>query len=423
MADEKTSDRQEEEVLEKYSVFSAAEKWRIVAMVSYAAWFSTLTSFIYYPAIHQLAQTFAVPVDKINLTITSYMAVATIAPTLLGDAADVLGRRPVYVLALSLYIGANIAIVLSNSYAALVGLRVLQALAISAYEPDECSKLIRERITIAPSIGPILGGSLSYAAGWTWIFWFLCIAAGLCLSVMIFCLPETSRNIVRNGSMSPPRYLRLPISALFNHSRDNDTKSSYTWRIPNPLRSLTIIARRDNAVIILACGILYVVYTCINTSLSVLFIDIYRLTQWQAGLIYLPFGIGGTVSTFFSGHLLDKAYREARTKLGLSTDKAVGDDLANFPIEKARLGIIWTPMLITSCSVLAFGWVLHFHHHIAIPLCLQFIVGLCMQLDFSIYNTLLVDKNYRTPAAAQASSNIVSSSSTTGKEQRGGKRV
>ncbi|KAI4278104.1 MAG: hypothetical protein LQ337_001248 [Flavoplaca oasis] len=131
MANEKASDRQGEEPLEKYSVFSTANKWCIVAMVSYAAWFSTLTSFIYYPAIHQLAQTFAVSIDKINLTITSYMAMATVAPTLLGDAADVLGRRPVYMLALSLYMGANIAIVLSNSYAALVGLRVLQALAIS----------------------------------------------------------------------------------------------------------------------------------------------------------------------------------------------------------------------------------------------------------------------------------------------------
>ena len=59
------------------------------------------------------------------------MAVATVAPTLVGDTADVLGRRPVYVIALSLYIGANIAIVLSDSYAALLGLRVLQALAIS----------------------------------------------------------------------------------------------------------------------------------------------------------------------------------------------------------------------------------------------------------------------------------------------------
>ena len=131
MSAEKARDGQRVEVIEKYSIFTAAEKWCIVAMVSYAAWFSTLSSFIYYPAIHQLSHIFSVSVDKINLTITSYMAVATVAPTLVGDTADVLGRRPVYVIALSLYIGANIAIVLSNTYSALLGLRVLQALAIS----------------------------------------------------------------------------------------------------------------------------------------------------------------------------------------------------------------------------------------------------------------------------------------------------
>lgn len=130
MSAEKARDGQRTEV-EKYTVFTATEKWCIVAMVSYAAWFSTLSSFIYYPAIHQLSQIFSVSVDKINLTVTSYMAVATIAPTLVGDTADVLGRRPVYVIALSLYIGANTAIVLANSYSALLGLRVLQALAIS----------------------------------------------------------------------------------------------------------------------------------------------------------------------------------------------------------------------------------------------------------------------------------------------------
>ncbi len=131
MATGKVSDGQRAGAIERYSVFTTAEKWCIIAMVSYAAWFSTLTSFIYFPAIHQLSQTFSVSVDKINLTVTSYMAVAAVAPTLVGDAADILGRRPVYVIALGLYLGANVAIVLSNTYSALLGLRLLQALAIS----------------------------------------------------------------------------------------------------------------------------------------------------------------------------------------------------------------------------------------------------------------------------------------------------
>ncbi len=131
MSTEKNSDTQAGEEVERYSVFTPVEKWCIVAMVSYAAWFSTLSSFIYYPAIHSIAQALSVSVDKVNLTVTSYLAVATIAPTLLGDAADTRGRRPVYLIALGLYFVANIAIALSRTYDALLGLRILQAAAIS----------------------------------------------------------------------------------------------------------------------------------------------------------------------------------------------------------------------------------------------------------------------------------------------------
>jgi MFS family permease len=116
---------------ERYSVFTTVQRWCIVAMVAYAAWFSTLSSFIYFPAIKSISQALSVSVDKVNLTITSYLAVATIAPTLTGDAADTLGRRPVYLLTLSLYLVSNVAIASTNSYPALAGLRVLQAFAIS----------------------------------------------------------------------------------------------------------------------------------------------------------------------------------------------------------------------------------------------------------------------------------------------------
>ncbi|KAI3394447.1 hypothetical protein diail_2697 [Diaporthe ilicicola] len=182
-----------DEHIEKYSVFSNTEKWFITALVAYAAWFSTLSSFIYFPALHQLADYFSVSDGEINLTITSYMAVATVAPMLTGDAADVLGRRPVYVFALGTYVVANVAIASSKSYAALLGLRVLQALAISgtfsvAYgvitdiaSPAERGSYVSAvsfAITIAPSIGPVLGGGIAFSAGWSWIFWFLAMASG-----------------------------------------------------------------------------------------------------------------------------------------------------------------------------------------------------------------------------------------------------
>lgn len=126
-----TSDFPNTEVHERYSVFTRNEKWCIAAMVSYAAWFSTVSSFIYYPALELLSKTLSVSVDRINLTVTAYMAVATVAPTLVGDASDTFGRRPLYAITFVLYMAANIAIALSRSYPTLLGLRVLQAMAIS----------------------------------------------------------------------------------------------------------------------------------------------------------------------------------------------------------------------------------------------------------------------------------------------------
>jgi predicted MFS family arabinose efflux permease len=116
---------------EKHSVYTTREKWCIVAMVSYAAWFSTLSNFIYYPAIPAMAKSLDVSVNKIDLTVTTYLSVATVAPALVGDAADILGRRPISIITLSIYIVTNLAIALAKSYPALLGLRMLQAMAIS----------------------------------------------------------------------------------------------------------------------------------------------------------------------------------------------------------------------------------------------------------------------------------------------------
>lgn len=209
----------------------------------------------------------------------------------------------------------------------------------------------------------MLGGALTYAGGWVWIFWFLAIAAGLCLVLIIFLLPETSRNIVGDGSIRPPKHLRLPVPSIMCHWQDNDDDDNddnrpYQWRVPNPLKSLVLLIRPDNTVVMFAIGILYLIYTCYQTSISTLFINIYGLNQWQAGLVYLPFGLGGTLSTFFTGRLLDKAYHRARVARGLSTDKAVGDDLDNFPVEKARLTVIWIPLLVSTVSTVGIGWIL-----------------------------------------------------------------
>ena len=113
-----------------YTVFTKAQKQWISLAASFAGMFSTLCSYIYYPALVPIARDLGVSVLLVNLTITSYLIVAAVAPAFMGDMADQSGRRPIYMLMFTLFIGANIGIALQNSFAALLVLRMLQSAGI-----------------------------------------------------------------------------------------------------------------------------------------------------------------------------------------------------------------------------------------------------------------------------------------------------
>ncbi|MBE3044044.1 hypothetical protein IMZ48_16030 [Candidatus Bathyarchaeota archaeon] len=90
-------------------------------------------------------------------------------------------------------------------------------------------------------------------------------------------------------------------------------------------------------------------------STSILFDRVYNLGEWQLGLVYLPFALSGTISTFCSGWMLDRAYRRARAKRGLSADNVRGDDLLSFTVEKTRIRVMVVPMATIMLCVVGHG--------------------------------------------------------------------
>jgi MFS family permease len=89
--------------------------------------FSPMSSFIFYPGIDAIANGLHVTVGLVNIAITTYMVASGIIPALLGSAADAIGRRPIYLLAMLLYLAANLGLSLQNSYGGLLALRMLQS--------------------------------------------------------------------------------------------------------------------------------------------------------------------------------------------------------------------------------------------------------------------------------------------------------
>ena len=115
-----------------YSAFGKRKKIYIVTMVTWAAFISPTSANIYFPALNPLQEELRVTPTLINLTLTSYMIFQGLAPTIFGDLADMAGRRPAYIVAFAIYLGANIGLALQDSYAALFILRCMQAFGSSS---------------------------------------------------------------------------------------------------------------------------------------------------------------------------------------------------------------------------------------------------------------------------------------------------
>jgi Na+/melibiose symporter-like transporter len=110
-----------------YTIFSNRERQAISVMVCLAGFFSPISAFIFFPAIPYLSRDLSVSVESINLTITGFLVVQAIIPSILGDLADQVGRRPTYLLALTIYTLASIGLTIQKSYAALFVLRIFQS--------------------------------------------------------------------------------------------------------------------------------------------------------------------------------------------------------------------------------------------------------------------------------------------------------
>lgn len=120
-----------------YSAFTKAQKRWIVFLVAFAGWFSTLSSFIYFPAITALSKDLNTPIKMVNLTVTSYLLISAVIPSMAGKASDSSGRRPTYVLTLAVYVAANIGLALQSSFPALFVLRMIQAAGVSGMSFSE----------------------------------------------------------------------------------------------------------------------------------------------------------------------------------------------------------------------------------------------------------------------------------------------
>ncbi|KAM3074603.1 hypothetical protein ACMFMG_008033 [Clarireedia jacksonii] len=423
-----------------HSIFGLWKKRYIVAMCTLAAFISPTSANIYFPALNPLAIELGVSNTLINLTLTSYMIFQGLAPTIFGDLADMAGRRPAYIIAFIIYLGANIGLALQNSYAALFILRCLQssgssgAIALgygvvadvsTSAERGAYVGIVGAGTMMGPALGPVIGGILTQFLGWRSIFWFLVILAGVFLVPYALTVSETGRNVVGNGSI-PPQGWNMTVIEWWRYRKELKSENGLSrtataenrraaqaalaskrkLRWPNPLKTLKIMIEKDVALVLFYNALLYTAFYDITASMPELFQEIYGFNDLQIGLCYLPFGCGCCLASIINGRMLDRNYKKVANEIGFTIDRKRGDSLRNFPIERARLEIIWPLLTGGLACYLCYGWVLEKNANLAAPLVLQFLIGVCINGAFNILSTLVVDLYPQSPSTATAANNL-----------------
>lgn len=105
--------------------------------------------------------------------------------------------------------------------------------------------------------------------------------------------------------------------------------------------------------------------------------------------------------------MLDWNYKRIARANKLPIDKHHGASLQNFPIERARLDILWPVLYPGLLAILGYGWALEASTPLAGPLVLLFLIGLCLTAAINSLSTLLVDMYPQSPATVTAGNNIV----------------
>jgi DHA1 family bicyclomycin/chloramphenicol resistance-like MFS transporter len=178
----------------------------------------------YLPSLPALASRFGVDALMVQQTLSIYLVAHAGTALFYGSLSDSLGRRPVTLGALVLFVAGSVGAALSQSFGWLLFFRAVQGLGSGAgmviaqavvrdrFEGAPAQRMMAHLMMIfgiAPAVAPIVGGWLQAGLGWRAVFLFLAALGAILLAASLARLEES----LPAGARQPLRV--APIAANY----------------------------------------------------------------------------------------------------------------------------------------------------------------------------------------------------------------
>lgn len=196
--------------------WSMLKKSMVIFFMSFSTLVVVMYSTSYTAGIPGMMETFHVgSKTDLVLGLTTYLAGLALGSVILAPLSEMYGRRPVYLIAVAMFMVLVIPCALAQNLATILAVRFFGAFAGAAMisnAPGTVSDIVSDDYRAlafsiwsigpmnGPVIGPLIGGFVFQYMGWRWTNWVVMIGSGTSW-FMVFCvLPGDFSRIVKADS-------------------------------------------------------------------------------------------------------------------------------------------------------------------------------------------------------------------------------
>ncbi|POS73857.1 hypothetical protein DHEL01_v207750 [Diaporthe helianthi] len=390
--------------------WSKAYKWYCTMVVAITCFVVAFASSVVTADLVGVRETFNVSEEIALLTITLFVVGFGVGPVIFAPLSEIYGRRIIYGSTLLIAVVFIIPCAVAKNIGTLLVCRAIDGIAFSApmtlvggtladlwrnEERGVPMAAFSAAPFIGPAIGPLIGGYLSDATGWRWLYWIQLIFAFVVWVLITFTVPETYAPTILARRATK---LRKETGSTEHVTEQDLDKRPLTERLTifliRPLQLLfgELIVFLISLYMSVLYGLLYMFF--------VAFPIIYQEGKgWSAGstgLMFIPLALGVIASAAVSP-LVNKHYLKVSQRFNGS------------PPPEYRLIPMMCSCWFIPLGLIIFAWTTYPSLHWFGPAFGGFWVGFGFIFLYNAANNYLVDSYQHQAASALAAKTFIRS--------------